>query len=128
MASYLCQTFLLHITRPLRAESGEETTICLIKSKQWRREYLTALQLHISVNTSMYSIKNFSSTYVYLCSPTRCLINTYLKHGKSHMVCIFTRLWCCIVKHKDNQHQDGSTCNTTYVGIKMRAILYRQKQ
>ena len=42
------------------------------------------------------------------------------------MVCIFTGLWCYIVKHKDNQHQDGSTCNTTYVGIKMRAILYRQ--
>ena len=125
MASYLCQTFLLHITRPLCAESGDETMICYIKSKQWGREYLTELQLRISVNTSMYSVNYFSSTYVYLCSLTRCLINTYLKHGKSNMVCIFTRLWCCIVKHEDNQHQDGSTCNTMYVGIRMRAILYR---
>ena len=33
-----------------------------------------------------YSVNYFSSTYVYLRFLTRCLINTYLKHRKSHMV------------------------------------------
>ena len=123
MSSYLCLTFPLHITRPLRAESGDKTMICHIKSKQWRREYLhncptityRARGVHILVNTSMYSVNSFSSTHIYLRLLTRCLINTCLKYRKSHMVCIFNGLWCCIVKHKDNQRQDGSTCNTTYV-------------